>query len=109
MGMTVAETRIPVDSGRYTFAIAFAEFQGQTLGASCDVIIEDDRVTVLHNGQSRIQGSAGDVIVKGYIRRHRSGEWIVSEKSGDENAAEIGGCTDGPYIIDLENRVFWMC
>jgi hypothetical protein len=36
--------------GTYTYAIAWAEWGGKTLGATCTVIIKGDRIKVIHNG-----------------------------------------------------------
>jgi hypothetical protein len=39
----------------------------------------------------------------------RKGKWILARDADDANATEIGGCTDGPEVVDLEQRIYWKC
>ena len=77
--------QIPED-GSYTFDIAFAEWDGKSLGATCTVEIKGDSIKVIHNGTESLSGEKGDVL-----------------------SEEVGGCTGGPSIIDFGNRRFWTC
>ena len=38
-----------------------------------------------------------------------SGQWIIGQSPADKAAAEVGGCSDGPPVIDLTARIFWTC
>lgn len=38
-----------------------------------------------------------------------SGQWIVGYEPGDAAAPCLGGCSDGPAVIDLEKRIYWTC
>lgn len=51
----------------------------------------------------------GDVIEEGKLRKHQSGQWIISNDEQDIYLEEIGGCTGGPTIISLENQSIELC
>ena len=61
-----AKAQKPKD-GTYTFAIAFAEWQDRSLGATCTVVIRGDSVTVLHNGSQGLVGKKGDILDGVYL------------------------------------------
>lgn len=103
-----ANAQKPKD-GVYTYKIAFAEWQGQSLGTTCTVIIKGNKIKILSNGTGRLTAKKGDVLEDGIIIRHSTGKWIVGHSTKDRNAEEIGGCTGGPPIIDFKHKIFWMC
>lgn len=108
--LVATKAAIAIDDGEYTFTIAFAEWDGQSLGATCKVVIKGNSVIVLHDGNRTLSGRAGEIIDEGFIMQHKAtGKWIVGKTENDKLAPEVGGCTDGPSIIDLENRIFWLC
>ena len=97
-------------NGTYTYSIAFAEWNGKSLGSTCTVIIKGDSIKVIHNGKSNLTGKKGDIIDQGIIMKHtKSGKWIIGQSVKDKNAKEIGGCSDGPSIIDFKQKKFWSC
>jgi hypothetical protein len=96
-------------NGIYTYQIAFAEWGGKSLGATCTVIIKGDRIKVLHNGTRGLSGSKGEILDSGIIVLHKSGKWIIGHSIKDKNAKEIGGCSDGPTVIDFKRKKWWTC
>lgn len=94
-------------SGTYTYTIAFAEWQGQSLGATCTVIIKGDSITVINNGS--ITGKKGDIIDAGIIMKHKTGAWVIGHSKDDKQAAEIGGCTGGPTVVEFRTKKVWLC
>lgn len=96
-------------NGTYTYTIAFAEWNGQSLGATCTVKIKNDSIWVVHNGSKKLDGTKGEVIDSGLITKHKSGKWIIAHSPKDKNATEIGGCSDGPRVIDFKQKKFWLC
>jgi hypothetical protein len=101
--------QIPND-GIYTYKIAFAEWNGKSLGASCTVIIKGNNIKIIHNGKGNLSGKKGGIIDKGIIMRHlKTGKYIIGHKLSDMQAMEIGGCSDGPAIIDFKKRICWLC
>jgi hypothetical protein len=96
--------------GRYTYTIAFAEWNGKSNGATCTIIIKGDSIKVIHNGTRNLTGKKGDLLDQGIIMRHKkTGKWIIAHKRNDVDAKEIGGCSDGPREIDFKRKRFWLC
>lgn len=96
--------------GTYVYSIAFAEWQGKSLGATCTVVIKGDSIKVVHNGNANLTGKKGDIIDEGIIMKHsKTGRWIIAHSSKDKDADEIGGCLGGPSEIDFKRKKFWTC
>jgi len=96
--------------GTYTYAIAWAEWGGKSLGATCTVIIKGDSIKVVHNGKTNVTGKKGDIYAQGIIMKHtKTGKWIIGNSKKDKDAKEIGGCSEGPSVIDFKNKKFWSC
>jgi len=96
-------------NGTYTYAVAFAEWNGKSNGATCTVKIKGDSVTVIHNG-GNLTGTKGEIIDKGILMKHtKTGKWIIAHSKEDKDAKEVGGCSDGPAVIDFKRKKFWMC
>ena len=105
----VAYGQKPKD-GTYTYTIAFAEWQGKSLGATCTVLIKGDSIKIIHNGKGNLTGKKGDIIEQGIIMKHtKTGKWIIGRNAKDKEAKEIGGCSDGPSVIDFKRKRFWSC
>jgi hypothetical protein len=94
--------------GVYTYDVAFAEWGGQTFGATVIVKIQGDSVFVIHNG-GNITGKRGDIIEKGVLLRHKTGKWIIARKPEDADAEQVGRCSLGPVEIDFEMKRIWSC
>jgi hypothetical protein len=105
---TVTLAQKPKD-GTYTYTIVFAEQQGKSLAATCTVIMKGDSVKVIHNGKGNLTGNKGDIIDAGIIMKHKSGKFIIGHDTKDKNANEIGGCSDGPKLIDFKRKKVWGC
>lgn len=107
--LTFSYAQKPKD-GTYTYAIAWAEYGGKTLGATCTVIIKGDHIKVIHNGKPKVTGKKGDIYAEGIIMKHtKTGKWIIGKSKKDKDAKEIGGCSDGPPEIDFKKKIFWSC
>jgi len=99
-------------NGTYRFEIAFAEWDGKTMGDEVIVILNDGNITlkISENSNSLWMGAKpGDVIEEGTLRKHQSGQWIITNDEKDIYLEEIGGCTGGPTIIHFENQTIEMC
>ena len=108
LSYTVTLAQKPKD-GKYTYAIAFAEWGGNLNRASCTVIIKGDSIKIIHNGTGNLTGEKGEIIDQGLIMKHKSGKWIIAHNIKDKDAMEIGGCSEGPAEIDFKHRIFWLC
>ncbi len=96
-------------TGTYIYQVAFAEWQGRSLGATVLIKIKGDSIYVIHNG-GNLSGEKGEVIDSGIIMKHRrTGKWIIGHTPGDKEAPEVGGCSDGPSVIDFNRKQFWLC
>lgn len=105
------QSEIPAN-GTYTYEIAFAEWEGKSLGDEIIVVLEDGHVSLIISENSNaiwMGAQPGDVWEEGTVRKHKSGVWIISNDKSDVDLGEIGGCTDGPIIIDFEKRTIEMC
>ena len=95
-------------NGTYSYKIAFQEWQGKSLGSTCTVNIKGDSIIVINDGT--ITGKKGDIIDRGIIMIHKkTGKWIIAHNAHDIYAKEIGGCNDGPAVIDFKLKKFYTC
>ncbi|HRH51213.1 MAG TPA: hypothetical protein PLP23_20850 [Panacibacter sp.] len=107
--VSITHAQKPKD-GTYTYGIAFQEWQGKSLGATCTVIIKGDSIKIIHNGTGNLSGKKGDIIEEGILMKHiNTGKWIIAHSNNDKNAKEIGGCSSGPSVIDFKLKKFWLC
>ena len=96
--------------GVFIYDIYFAEWN-KFLGDTALVIIHNNQVTVLFK-EGNITGlKQGMVLDKGILYKHKSGQWIITTQNipDDINTSEVGGCSDGPSVIDFKNKIYWMC
>lgn len=103
------ETQSILKDGKYTFDVAFAEHEGKSLGVKVDVLIHGNNIIVTYEGEGSLTADKGTILDQGYILKHKTGDWIITKDPKDSELDEIGGCTDGPSIIDFKNQKFWMC
>jgi hypothetical protein len=96
-------------SGIYIYKVAFVEWKGKSLGQTVIVKIIDDSIYIIHNGGS-LSGVKGEIIDQGIIMKHTStGKWIIGHSTNDKESKEIGGCSEGPRVIDFKRKRFWLC
>ncbi|MES2617294.1 MAG: hypothetical protein V4613_05415 [Bacteroidota bacterium] len=96
--------------GQYHFDIAYAEWEGRSMGDKVIVVIKGESIKVIYESGGRLGlAKKGDILDQGTIMKHRSGVWIIGHKNTDMQLDEIGGCTGGPAIIDFIKRKYWMC
>lgn len=99
-----------LSNGTYRFDLAFAEWQGKSMGEKVTVIINRDSIKVIYEGDGNLTlAKKGEIMDEGIIMKHKSGEWIIGKDDSDKNIDEIGGCTGGPAIIDFRNKKYWIC
>jgi hypothetical protein len=104
----VADT-IPPD-GTYRFDVAFAEWEGKSMGEKVTVVIKGDSIKVVYEGDGSLTNAKkGDVFSEGILVKHKTGVWIIGKSKSDAQVHEIGGCTGGPTVVDFKTRKYWMC
>ncbi len=103
-----SQNEIPAN-GTYQFDAAFAEWDGQSMGLKLTIVINGDSVKVIYEGHGSLSAEIGEVIDEGIIMKHKSGEWIIGNQISDKELDDVGGCTEGPAIIDFKNKKYWLC
>ena len=99
--------RLPIAPGVYQFQQRFAEHPSMQ-GAELKATIEGHRNELVNEGDSKVFPRG--LVEKGILHWHaRTGQWIIVSGPGDAGADEVGGCSDGPTVIDLVARIYWTC
>ena len=107
VGGCTSEAQPSLVSGDYVFAHRFEEHP-DIPSTELAVQIRGRQVTIINNGPT-------DVFPRGLIEQGtliwhaKSGQWIIGTNAADANAADLGGCSDGPSIIDLQRKIYWTC
>jgi hypothetical protein len=98
---------VPLATGRYEFQHRFAEHPDmQSIKLIAEII--DDNI-VLTNADSDGVFDFG-VIAEGTLMWHaRTQQWIIGNSEEDRNAEDVGGCSDGPSVVDLVKLEYWTC
>ena len=98
---------LPLKSGTYTFKHKFAE--QSDAGSSPLVVKIKGKHIAVYNRESSAVFPKG-LIEKGILMFHQKSQtWIISTSAEDINAEEVGGCSDGPTMVDLMNKIYWSC
>jgi hypothetical protein len=96
--------------GTYKYNIAYWEWGGKARNATCTVVIKGDSVLVLSNGEGENAGEKGSSIDGGRLMYHKkSGKWIIGHRPEAKNAPKVGGCAEGPTVIEFGRRRVWLC
>jgi hypothetical protein len=97
----------PLSEGTYQFVLRFAEHSAID-GPPLKVTIRGDSIYVDEVGERTTLSSR--FVVSGLLLWHiPTGQWIIGEKPEDASADEVGGCSDGPLVIDPRFFQVWSC
>ena len=97
-------------NGTYIYEVSYAEWEGRSLGATCTVIVKGDSIAVFLNDRLTKKYKNEDIIGQGIIMQHKAtGKWSIGQNPSDKYAKDIGGCSDGPQVIDFKHRRFESC
>jgi len=98
----------PLPSGDYLFMHKFAEGeQSRFPGGKMTVQIRGRHIVVINDTAGTFPVG---VIDEGTLMWHApSGQWIIGTEAEDADAPDVGGCSDGPSVIDLQRRIYWTC
>ncbi len=100
---------IPID-GEYIYQLRFAEWNMAYHGQDVKVIIKEDSIKIfLYKGE--LTGlKKGDLIEEGLIRFHnKTSNWVIVKDENELEVDDVGGCSDGPSIIDFKNKIYITC
>ena len=97
-------------NGTYKFSIRDAEYVGHPIVAKCKVIINGNKIKVIYTDNTLTLIKYGDTFDEGTLIWHKkTKQWIIGHSKQDINAKEVGGCSDGPRVIDLKKKEIWNC
>lgn len=103
---TAPEATQPLEDGPYTFAVRFAERLDRT-GGSLYVEVSGKHIKLTSQPGSSVFPVG--VVEEGELFWHSSGKWIIVKAEADTKATAVGGCSGGPSVVDLKDRVYWTC
>jgi hypothetical protein len=93
-------------NGKYTYAIAYWEWGSKPRNLTCEVVIKGDSVKVYSNDPAY----KGQLIDEGVLLLHKkSGKWIIGHTPDARNAPRVGGCEEGPTVIEFKKKRVWLC
>lgn len=103
------EKRIPLKDGEYIFEHKFAEANQERIKSiKLLVKIKGKHIIVINN--DRFDVFPMGLVDEGELMWHsKSGQWIIGNSSTDKNEADVGGCSDGPTVVDLKRKIYWTC
>jgi hypothetical protein len=102
-----AAERLPIRDGEHAFRHRSAEHPN--LPAHPLVArISGTRIVLINRKASSVLLIG--VFAEGELMWHAaSKQWILGKEPADRMAEEVGGCSDGPEVVDLSRRVYWAC
>lgn len=104
---TASAPQLPLAPGQYVFQHRFAEHP-ELPSVALVVTISDSRIVVV-NPTASGPFPAG-ILSEGRLLWHASSrQWIIGQDAADLQARDVGGCSDGPEVVDLEQRIYWTC
>jgi len=106
-----ARTEQPLTTGRYgyEFQHRFGEAEHWRIPSIKLIVDIDGDHIVLVNADSDDVFPFG-IMDEGVLMWHeKTQQWIVGHDEADRDAPDVGPCSDGPEVIDLEQRIYWTC
>jgi len=97
----------PLPPGQYTFQHKFAE-QPELPSIPLRAQISGFHIVLINQASSPVFPRG--VIAEGTLMWHAaSGQWIIGHSNSDRHAQSVGGCSDGPEVVDLVQKIYWTC
>ena len=99
----------PLKDGEYIFEHKFAEAEQHSIKSIQLIVkIKGNHIVVVNH--DRYDVFPEGILEEGELMLHpKSSQWIITNSSSDIEADDVGGCSDGPTVIDLKNRIYWTC
>ncbi|MDH5180631.1 MAG: hypothetical protein OEZ39_19360 [Gammaproteobacteria bacterium] len=98
---------LPLKDGVYQFKHKFAEHP-QMDSITLEASIKNGRISLVNKDRADVFPLG--LIDEGELVWHeKSQEWIISTDPADLNAEDVGGCSDGPTVVDLKEKIYWTC
>ena len=97
----------PLPSGDYAFMYRFEEHPGIP-SIELSAQIRGRHIVLINNNRTDVFPKG--VIEEGTLMWHAgSGQWIIVTDPDDADALNVGACSDGPSVVDLQRRIYWTC
>lgn len=97
----------PIRSGQYTFQHKFAE-QPDLPGTP--LVAKIGGLHIVLSSKTQTDGFPKGIVAEGTLMWHaKSRQWIIGNRKSDRYAKAVGGCSDGPEVVDLQNKIYWTC
>jgi hypothetical protein len=98
---------LPIRPGQYTFQHRFAEHPS-IKSISLTAKISGTHIVLINKTRSDVFPKG--VIAEGTLMWHAgSKQWIIGQDASDQLIEDVGGCSDGPEVIDLQKKIYWTC
>lgn len=105
--IAAAAELLPIRSGQYVFQHRFAE-QPTVASLSLVASINGYHIKLINDADSSVFPKG--IIAEGTLMWHAtSRQWIIGQEPADRHAKDVGGCSDGPEVVDLKQRIYWTC
>jgi hypothetical protein len=97
----------PIADGKYSFQLRDPEFP-DAAGIPLRATVDAEHIEFVTTAASdRFPEGAR---FEGALTWHAgTKQWLLGEAPGDALATAVGGCSEGPEVVDLDKRIFWMC
>lgn len=96
-----------ISDGSYVLTHRFAEHPNMP-SIVVDATVKNGQITLFNNTASDLFPKGG--IAEGQLFWHlKSGDWIIVTSEEDKEAEHVGGCSDGPEVVDFKNLIYWTC
>lgn len=98
---------LPIADGVYVFKHRFAEHPNME-SIHLDVTIHGNHILLVNNDRDGVF-PLGDIDGGELYWHAASGQWIIVSEEADKLAEDVGGCSDGPAVVDLIRKIYWTC
>jgi hypothetical protein len=106
-GSDASSQRPSLPSGLYVFEHRFAEHPDMA-SIELSVRIDGSHIVVVNAETSDVFPKG--ILAEGTLMWHEaSGKWIIGDSQEDRFAKDVGGCSDGPEVVDLRKKIYWTC
>lgn len=106
-GNTPAQPGMPLADGHYVFLQRFAE-QPSIDGARFEVNIAGLHIKVVNHHPTRLF-PAGLINAGQLMWSRPTHQWIIGQHPADAQRTDVGGCSGGPTVVDLAEKIYWTC
>jgi hypothetical protein len=98
---------LPIRSGQCSFQHKFSEHPG-IKSISLIAKIKGTHIVLINNTKSDVFPKG--IVTEGTLMWHaESKQWIIGQEASDQLVKDVGGCSDGPEVIDLQKKIYWTC